>query len=51
MRKNVTFTVSPVDRQQLRAIVANPMSPQKHVWRARIGVGSGWGRNDTLSGV
>jgi transposase len=36
MRKNVTFTVSPVDRQQLRAIVANPMSPQKHVWRARI---------------
>jgi hypothetical protein len=34
--QNITFTVSPGDRQRLRAIVADPKSPQKHVWRARI---------------
>lgn len=36
MRSDVSFTVSPGDRQRLRAIAANPRSPQKHVWRARI---------------
>jgi len=36
MRTDVSFTVSPADRQRLRAIAADPKSPQKHVWRARI---------------
>ncbi|GGB54857.1 hypothetical protein GCM10011505_39830 [Tistrella bauzanensis] len=41
MRSDISFTVSPGDRQRLRAIVADPMSPQKHVWRARIVLLSG----------
>jgi hypothetical protein len=36
MRSDISFTVSPGDRQRLRAIAANPKNPQKHVWRARI---------------
>tara|TARA_R110002167_G_scaffold230970_1_gene436155 strand:+ start:133 stop:1191 length:1059 start_codon:yes stop_codon:yes gene_type:complete len=28
--------VSAGERQQLQAIIANPMSPQKHVWRSHI---------------
>jgi transposase len=43
MRKDVSFTLSPSDWQRLRAIVADPMSPQKHVWRARIVLLSGDG--------
>ena len=38
---DISFSVSPGDRQRLRAIVADPMSPQKHVWRARIVLQSG----------
>lgn len=36
MRSDISFTVSPADRQRLRAIAVDPKSPQKHVWRARI---------------
>ncbi len=36
MRNGVSFTVSSGERRRLRAIVASPKSPQKHVWRARI---------------
>jgi transposase len=36
MRTDISFTVSPAERQRLRAIAADPKSPQKHVWRARI---------------
>ena len=36
MRSEISFTVSADDRQRLRAIVADPKSPRKHVWRARI---------------
>jgi transposase len=36
MRSGISFVVSADDRQRLRAIVADPKSPQKHVWRARI---------------
>jgi hypothetical protein len=36
MRSGISFTVSAGERQRLRAIVADPKSPQKHVWRARI---------------
>lgn len=36
MRKGVTFEVSSADRQRLEAIVGDPNSSQKHVWRARI---------------
>ncbi|MEJ6677200.1 IS630 family transposase [Parasphingorhabdus sp.] len=43
MRKGISFTLSASDRQRLRAIIANPMSSQKHVWRARIVLLSGEG--------
>jgi transposase len=43
MRTGITFTLSPIDRKRLRAIVADPKSPQKHVWRARIALLSGDG--------
>lgn len=36
MRSGISFTVSFRDRQRLQAIVADPKSSQKHVWRARI---------------
>lgn len=36
MRKGISFTVSGSDCQRLRGIVADPKSPQKHVWRAHI---------------
>jgi transposase len=36
MRTGISFTVSPSDRKQLEAIIANGNSPQKHAWRARI---------------
>src|SRR3546814_13607574 len=44
MRDGISFTVSADDRQRLRGIVADPKSPQKHVWRARIVLLSGEGR-------
>ena len=36
MCNGISFVVSGDERQRLRAIVADPKSPQKHVWRARI---------------
>ena len=36
MRKGVVVEVSAADRERLEAVVANPNSRQKHVWRARI---------------
>ena len=36
MRTGIHFTVGSGDRQRLQAIVADPKSPQKQVWRARI---------------
>ena len=36
MRNGISFTVSATDCQRLRDIVLAPLSPQKHVWRARI---------------
>jgi transposase len=36
MRNGIGFTLSAADRQRLRDIAAAPLSPQKHVWRARI---------------
>ena len=35
MRTGIHFTVTSGDRQRLQAIVADPKSSQKHVWRAR----------------
>ena len=43
MRSGISFVVSSRDRQRLRAIVADPKSRQKHVWRARIVLLSGDG--------
>ena len=36
MRKGISVSVSAADRRRLEAIVADPKTPQKHVWRARI---------------
>ena len=36
MRDGISFTVSSGERQRLHAIVSDPKSPQKHVWRSRI---------------
>ena len=36
MRSGISFVVSADDRQRLRAVVADPKSLQKHVWRAWI---------------
>jgi transposase len=36
MRTGISFTVSSEQRSRLSAIVAQPSSPQKHVWRCRI---------------
>ena len=47
MRSGISFTPSSRDRQRLQAIVADPKSPQKHVWRARIVLLSGDGLGTT----
>jgi len=43
MRTGISFTVLSGDGQRLRVIVADPKSPQKHVWRAQIILLSGDG--------
>jgi transposase len=43
MRTGISFTVSSGDHKRLERIIADPKSPQKHVWRARIIVASGDG--------
>ena len=53
MRSGITFTVSSRDRQRLQAIVADPKSSQKHVWRARIILlsGDGLGTSAIMAGT
>ena len=53
MRSGISFTVSAGARQRLRAIVADPKSPQKHVWRARIVFlsGEGLGTSAIMAGT
>ncbi len=36
MRTGISVSVSAADRRRLQTIVADPKTPQKHVWRARI---------------
>jgi hypothetical protein len=36
MRRDIVVDVSPADRARLETIVADRNSRQKHVWRARI---------------
>jgi hypothetical protein len=36
MRTGISIQVSPADRAQLAAIIADRNTPQKRVWRARI---------------
>jgi transposase len=36
MRSGISITVSSADRKRLEAIVSDPKSAQKHVWRAKI---------------
>ena len=40
MRTGVTVQLSPTDRKCLQAIIDGRNSPQKHVWRAMIVVGT-----------
>lgn len=40
MRTGVTVHLSSTDRKRLQSIVASRNSPQKHVWRARIVLGT-----------
>ena len=53
MRTGIHFTVRSGDRQRLQAIVADPKSSQKHVWRARIILksGEGLGSSSILAGT
>ena len=34
MRAEISLTVTPSDRRQLKALVRDHNAPQKHVWRA-----------------
>jgi hypothetical protein len=43
MRTGVTVDLSPTDRRRLQAIVDDRNSLQKHVWRARIVLGTAEG--------
>src|SRR3712207_9294706 len=47
MRQGITVEVAAADRARLEAVVADRTSPQKHVWRARIilGTAEGLGTN------
>ena len=36
MRAGISITVTPEDRVQLKSVVGDRNTPQKHVWRARI---------------
>lgn len=36
MRNGITFSLSKADRERLSGIVVAPLSPQEHVWPARI---------------
>jgi Homeodomain-like domain len=38
MRTGISFAVSPTVRRRLRAVIADRNAPQKHVWRAQIGL-------------
>ena len=40
MREGISVEVSAADRARLEAVVADSNSPQKHVWRARIILGT-----------
>ncbi len=44
MRAGISFTVGSGDRERLEAIVRDPKSAQKHVWRAQIVLLSGEGK-------
>jgi Homeodomain-like domain len=36
MRTGISVSVTAADRRRLEAIVCDPKTPQKHVWRSRI---------------
>src|SRR5260370_26708599 len=38
MRKGIEVRLGPGDRERLEAVIGSGNSPQKHVWRARIGL-------------
>src|SRR3954471_6338078 len=40
MREGISVEMSAADRARLEAVVADGNSPQKHVWRARIILGT-----------
>ena len=38
MRSGISITLTAPDRVRLEALVADRNTPQKHVWRARVGL-------------
>lgn len=50
MRAGISIALTARDRDQLRAIVADGNSPQKHVWRAHIvlATADGLGTNEIM---
>jgi hypothetical protein len=40
MRTGVSFTVSTEDHRRMEAVIADRNTPQKHVWRCRIVLGT-----------
>lgn len=53
MRTGITVTPSKSDRKRRKAIIANPKSPRKHVWRARTVrlSGDGFGTDAIMAGT
>ena len=51
MRRGISVSVSANDRRRLETIVADRNTPQKHVWRARIilGTADGLGTNAIMA--
>ncbi|WP_297772446.1 helix-turn-helix domain-containing protein [uncultured Roseovarius sp.] len=47
MRTGISFTVSDKDQSRLEAVISQPSSPQRHVWRCRIVLLSGEGLGPT----
>ena len=36
MRTGISFTIAPIDRQRVMALVKDRNTRQKHIWRAEI---------------
>src|SRR5215213_7929594 len=50
MREQIALHVSPADRANLEAVVADRNSRQKHVWRAKVALAAADGHGTTAIG-